>query len=318
MTWIPTSISHAPNPRASWDELDTLHQIAFGAKELTTGGAASSIRSNMANKRILLVGELGLDIWVEGTCEKLSPEAPVPIQRPTKITSNPGMAGNVAQNLRSLSPGIQIDFFSQSKSINKIRHIDQSSGAHLLRVDDGDDSFEPDFATQVIEGMARNPDGYLAFVASDYNKGLLSETFLTTLTDIAHEIGATMWLDSKKVLGQWSKDIDFVKINDKELKVNLVAGIKPWEWCRNLIVTNGKNGATLYRPDGSIEYHTKALSQSVFSVAGCGDSVLAALIVDYLKTEDIKQSMYFAMRVAAIAISKPGVVAVSKDEVEHG
>ncbi len=271
----------------------------------------------MANKRILLVGELGLDIWVEGTCEKLSPEAPVPIQRPTKVTSNDGMAGNVAKNLRSLSPGIQIDFFHQSKAINKIRHIDSASGAHLLRVDDGDDSFEPDFSAQVIEGMARNPDGYSAFVISDYCKGLLSETFITSLTDIAHEIGATVWLDSKKVLGQWSKDIDFVKINDKELKVNLAAGVKPWEWCRDLIVTEGKNGAALYRADGSIEYRTKSLSQSVFSVAGAGDSVLAALVIDYLKTEDIKQSMYFAMRVAAIAVSKPGVVAVSREEVDH-
>lgn len=270
------------------------------------------------SKRILVLGEHGLDIWVIGPCPRLSPESPVPIQTPTRTETNPGMAGNLKANIESLAPGTKIDFFHQTKAIYKIRHVDETSGQQLLRVDDGDDSTDHTFWERLVAGMAANKDGYEACVISDYGKGLLSEKVIQAVTEIMHEVGATVWLDTKKVLGVWSKDVDYVKINAKEYKHQFANGVSdPWNWCRNLIVTRGKEGSYLYGEGGQIAYHSDSRSGSIICLSGAGDSVLAALVTKYLANGgNIRTAMDYANEVAAVAVSKPGVVAVRADEVD--
>ncbi len=273
----------------------------------------------MANKRILLVGERCVDVDVIGTCDRLAAEAPCVIQKPAKTAFNEGMAGNVKRNIESLAPGTVIDFFHQPNPIYKIRHIDSASGYILLRVDDNDDAYDPDIWARIVDGMAQNPDGYSHFVISDYGKSLLREEVIKNLTDIAHEISAVVWLDSRKPLGEWSKDIDYVKINDKEFKANLAAGVKePWKWCRNLIVTRGKDGADIYGQDGSIIHHVASCAGRVFNVSGAGDTFFAALVVRFEHNKGaITEAMAYAARAASVAVSKPGVVAVSREEVDR-
>lgn len=268
------------------------------------------------DRRILLVGEACKDVFVYGDCNRLSPEAPVIVHKPTRTEINDGMAANVRANILSLSPGTKVDYLHQSNEIYKIRHIDDASGQHLLRVDDGDDAFEPDFWTKVIDKMAACVEGYKAIVISDYSKGLLSTQMMAGLGQIGRELGIPSFLDTKAILGDWSKDIDFVKINDKEYRHQLANGVSdPWAKCRNLIVTRGKHGSFLYATDGSIAYQSPAVTRGVFSVAGAGDSYHAGLVIKYLESGDIRASMDYANLAASVAISKRGVVAVSEQEV---
>lgn len=270
------------------------------------------------SKRILLLGESCLDAWVIGPCPRMSPESPVPIQTPTRTDTNLGMAANVKANLESLWPGIRVDFFHQTKQILKIRHVDEVSGQQLLRVDDGDDSFEPDYWTKVVDGMAANKDGYCALVVSDYAKGLLSEKLIEAAVEVARELGIPSFLDTKKILGGWSKNVDFVKINQKEYNAQLKAGVsEPWRYCRNLIVTRGRDGIIWYNEDGSIRHLKASVAGKLACVSGAGDTALAALVVSYLKTNVNEEKILdYMAKAAAVAVSKPGVVAVSAREVE--
>lgn len=269
-------------------------------------------------RRILLVGEACKDVFVYGDCNRLSPESPVPIHQPTRTEINDGMAANVRANLLSLAPGTKVDYFHQTAEIYKIRHIDDASGQHLLRVDDGDDAFEPDFWVKVIDGMAACAEGYKAIVISDYGKGLLSTKMMAGLAQIGRELSIPTFCDTKAILGDWSRDIDFVKINEKEYRAQHTdyPSRPAWEFCKNLIVTRGKQGSDLYAQDGSIAYHSDAVSRGLSSVAGCGDTVLAALVIKYLECSDIQSSMDYANRAASVAASKRGVVAVTWQEVE--
>ncbi len=269
-------------------------------------------------RRILLVGESCKDVFVYGDCARLSPEAPVVIHKPTRVETNDGMAANVRANILSLAPGTKVDYFHQTREIYKIRHIDDASGQHLLRVDDGDDAFEPDYWTKVIDGMAACVEGYKAIVISDYGKGLLSTKMMEGLAQIGRELDIPIFADTKAILGDWSKDITYIKINDKEYRAQLAARVSdPWTRCQNLIVTRGKAGSDLYARDGSIVYHSDAVSRGVFSVAGAGDTVLAALVTQYLSNGgNIKTAMDYANRAAAVAVSKRGVVSVTWQEVE--
>ena len=53
-------------------------------------------------KKIMIVGDMMLDIYMKGKVERISPEAPVPIVAVTETFSRLGGAANVAQNLKTL------------------------------------------------------------------------------------------------------------------------------------------------------------------------------------------------------------------------
>ena len=61
-----------------------------------------------AQARILVIGDVMLDRYVEGTVERISPEAPVPVLRHRKAREMLGGAGNVAANLASLGGAVDL------------------------------------------------------------------------------------------------------------------------------------------------------------------------------------------------------------------
>jgi bifunctional ADP-heptose synthase (sugar kinase/adenylyltransferase) len=52
--------------------------------------------------KILVIGDSCIDIFRYGKVTRIAPEAPVPIIVPERETSNPGMAGNVVANFKSV------------------------------------------------------------------------------------------------------------------------------------------------------------------------------------------------------------------------
>jgi len=266
--------------------------------------------------RILLIGEKCLDVFISGPCPRLSPEAPVLVHNPRRTESNPGMAANVEANLRSLDPSVHIDFFHQEQEIRKTRHVDEVSGQQLIRIDTGDDAFSPDFSDRVLRGMSGEYD---ALIISDYGKGLLSTSFMCAITTIFNEMGKPVFADTKAVLGEWSKGIDYVKINTKEYNAQLAAGItEPWKYCRNLIVTKGREGAVLYFDPRGLSYQTDQIPVKIAGLSGAGDTFLAALVTKYLDNYgNIFSAMDYANRAAAIAVASPGVVAVSYKDLDN-
>ena len=68
---------------------------------------------------ITVIGELCDDIFVYGETKRLSPEAPVPVFNPIHTETNPGMAGNVVENLKALDKNIVVNFIHQKSSMSK-------------------------------------------------------------------------------------------------------------------------------------------------------------------------------------------------------
>ena len=86
--------------------------------------------------KILIIGDSCIDKFVYGECNRICPEAPVPVFNPIKTTTNEGMAKNVFNNLKSLAPDLNIDFISNSNQMVKTRLVDIKTNQMLLRVDD--------------------------------------------------------------------------------------------------------------------------------------------------------------------------------------
>ena len=63
----------------------------------------------MAKKvEILVVGDLMLDHYIWGSCDRISPEAPVQVVKIAKETHRLGGAGNVVQNLLALGAKVSV------------------------------------------------------------------------------------------------------------------------------------------------------------------------------------------------------------------
>lgn len=251
---------------------------------------------SISDFNILLIGDSCIDEYRIGTIDRISPEAPVPIIKITEIESVAGMAANVRKNLNNL--GADCDFITNNEEIIKTRYIDKRSGQHMLRVDT-----EPSIVPWSGRTMFPFND-YDAIVISDYNKGFLMYEHIET---IIKNSNCPIFIDTKKTqLADISASNVFVKINEIEYKNSRSTP-------SNLIVTEGGNGARLYRPTETKHFPTKEVD--VVDVCGCGDTFLSALTIQYLITNNIEKSIEFANIAAGLTVQHRGNYAPSYDEI---
>lgn len=242
--------------------------------------------------KILVVGESCQDIYQYGDSTRLCPGAPVPIFNSNnhRKTSG-GMAKNVYNNMVALAPEIEIDIYTNKdwEKITKTRYVDFRTNYIVLRLDQNENLYGTckvnnyDFAD------------YDAVVISDYNKGFLSEL------DIQHisKNATTTFLDTKKILGPWCDYISYIKINDVEYertKHKLTNNI-----IQKMIITTGPNGC-IYQNE---TYPVPEVE--IKDTSGAGDTFIAALAVEYVRTKKISKAIVFANECATKVVQKKGV-----------
>ena len=263
--------------------------------------------------RVLVIGDSCQDIFVYGDIERISPEAPVPVFKPTHTEKNDGMAKNVANNIESLD--MHIYTITNGNSIIKKRYVENRSGQMVLRVDEHD--YCDRIKIKKLQGITNNKftsysltgnvNKIDAIIISDYCKGFLEES------DIEHicKYNKNVFVDTKKKLGNWIKDADYIKINELEYKKNheVLSGNGFEE---KLIVTLGSKGCRYKDKVFSVE------EVPVKDVSGAGDTFLAGLVRGYLDTQDIESAIDFAQKCTTLVVQKHGVTSVTLKELENG
>lgn len=240
--------------------------------------------------KVLLIGDSCVDEYFIGTCDRLSPEAPVPVIKIVENYTAPGMAGNVKDNLENL--GVDVDFVTTDAVITKSRYIDQRSRQHLLRVDK-----EPKIP-RWDQKTPQSLEKYDCVVVSDYNKGFLEYEDIELLIK---NFEGPVFIDTKKTdLAKFNGA--FVKINELENRLKISSN-------SNLIVTLGSRGA-MY---GNKIFPTNPAE--VVDVCGCGDTFLAALSYQYLLTKNINDAILFANKAASLTVQREGNYAPSLEEI---
>jgi len=245
---------------------------------------------------VLLIGESCYDIYHYGSCDRLSPEAPVPVFKQIQSETRIGMAGNVFNNLEAFK--LKVDFITAAQQIEKHRYIDQRFNQHLLRVDKNE--------TYMLENYKFNPKDLTnkdIIVISDYNKGFLSHEECNRLALYCKEQQIPVFVDSKKAdLSCFEGCI--LKINEKE---NETAKKLPTTY--ELIITLGAQGCE-YQGE---TYPTEQVE--VFDVCGAGDVFLAALTSSYLESQDMHKAIDFANRCASYSVTKFGTYVLTEEDV---
>ena len=259
---------------------------------------------------VVVIGDSCNDIFIYGDIERISPEAPIPVFKPTHKESNGGMAKNVVNNVESLE--MTIYTVTNENTIVKKRYVDNRSGQMVLRVD------EHDYCDRVeikkLQGIKNNKfksyrlggniDKIDAIIISDYCKGFLEES------DIEHicKYNKNVFVDTKKKLGKWIKDADYIKINELEYKKNYEL-LSDKGFRDKLIVTLGSKGCR-YK---GLEYPVKEVP--VRDVSGAGDTFIAGLVRGYLDTNNIYEAIKFAQKCTTVVVQKHGVATVTLEEI---
>lgn len=302
--------------------------------------------------RVLVVGDAMLDKYYFGEVSRISPEAPVPINRVTKIKETFGGAANVAHNLALL--GCHTSLIAQigtenhgdnlidkliSRKIDilgvmrtdkptttKIRVI--SGHQQMLRLDFEDTAdLTDDAADKMLKNISAQIKNVDAVIISDYGKGVCTEKICQTIIQKCRAQNKIVAVDPKG--DDWTKysganfitpnlkelnDILPKKISNDDTEIETAArGVIEKFNLSGLIVTRSAKGLTVI--DGENISHIKAKTQEVFDVSGAGDTVISVFTLGLAGKLNSAAAAYLANVAAGVVVTKVGTYAVSREEL---
>lgn len=207
---------------------------------------AEEIFNSFEGKKIIVLGDVMIDTYIEGSVDRMSPEAPVPVVNFEKRSSRLGGAANVALNLKALGADPIIctiigkdenaDLFmklvneSQLKDSGIIAFDDRvttvktrviGNSQQLIRIDH--EKIEPISSSAEFALLEKIKDFCLkeeavAIVFQDYNKGVLTEDLIKKTIEFANENTIVTTVDPKKDNFLAYKNVTLFKPNLKELR----------------------------------------------------------------------------------------------------
>lgn len=238
----------------------------------------------------MLIGETCKDEYHFGECNRISPEAPVPIFDYKHELLKLGMAKNVKDNLESF--GCSVYFLTNNENyLIKRRLVDIKSNNQLIR---------EDFGNSVPRAIMPDNLDYDFIVISDYNKGLIDHSFIN---ELCKKFKGLIFVDTKKNdLSCFSNCI--VKCN--ELEYSQIINMPNQS---ELIVTKGKQGAEW---NGN---NYPAPKVEIYDVTGAGDVFLASLSVIYAYTRDMEVSIKKAIILASKSTKYFGIYKLTEEDI---
>jgi len=251
-----------------------------------------------SNYKILVIGDSCTDVFTYGNNFRLAPEGPAPVFNPVYTKSNGGMALNVKVNIEAI--GAKAVLITQNEEIFKTRYVDERTNSLLLRVDTNDKASRIDSELiQQIKLNKFNNENYDAIVISDYCKGFLTEEDISKIS----ESNSNVFLDTKKVLGEWCKSCDFIKINHLEFD-RTKHTIDKLDLYNNLIITHAHKGCEYQNKMYPVEQVT------IKDMSGAGDTFISGLVCEYVRSKDILKAILFAQDCATKVVQKKGVCTI--------
>ena len=299
--------------------------------------------------KIAVIGDLMLDVYHEGKCLRISPEAPVPVLLLQDSKQLLGGAGNVACNLKALGAkvflasltgddeasafmesrlkALGIEYFLyKDKARPSTRKVRLLSGiSQLLRVDSEDANPASEAAKEAISKalMARDFD---AVIFSDYAKGLLDEAFCQRLLSHFKGKGILTLADPKKNFKLF-KGADLITPNLKEAREflgeidvnnenslkNALLFMQEKLALKYPLITLGSKGLCFFDEKGDF-VQKAAQAKEVFDVTGAGDTLISALAF-FMSFMGLREASLFANKAASIVVGKVGASTASLDEI---
>ena len=316
-----------------------------------TSERIEEILNRAKNMSIAVLGDLMVDVYLIGSANRMSQEAPVPVLQVKRTERRPGGAANVMRNITSFgAKAVAFGVVGNDAPGNELRklladnHVDESNilsdrrrttekmrvmtaNQQIVRVD-----FEDVFP--VSKEVAAEMEARLAklirehkvdaVIFEDYNKGLLDRDTVQRLADIARENGVITSLDPHPghpmeiqglsvMTGLYCYDAVSPVENDANLKLVAERILHAWN-VDSLLITLGAQGMALFRDNAPLHaIPTKA--KEVFDVSGAGDTVIAIYTLCRAAGADEHEAAEIANHAAGIVVGKVGTAITSPEEL---
>lgn len=310
----------------------------------------------ISGKRILVVGDVGVDRYTIGLVERISPEAPVPIVFVQDEQFKLGLAANVADNVQALKGTPWLvgvvgedrtaqDFKKLLKSVNvESSHLiaDESRRTvlkervvserqQLLRIDyesvhSVDRSVE-DRIMAKVKSLIHRAD---AVILEDYAKGMVSSRLAEFIFAQAKREGKVVAVDpnSKSSLTLYkgayvltpntkeAESLSGIKIKDEDSLIAAGRAILKKTAAQFVVITRGKEGMAIFSAKSMKVQLIPTYAREVYDVSGAGDTVIAVLTLALSAGASMEEAAVLGNLAAGVEVGKRGTATVSPKEID--
>ncbi len=308
---------------------------------------------NLQNKtpNLLVIGDLMVDQYLWGECDRISPEAPIQIINVDKENKLLGGAGNVVNNLKAL--GAKVDVISvvgdceTSTELKELLNDIEVNTKHLVtqknritskksriiaaqqqvvRYDrESTDEISVKSQELILDSFMQIVANYEAVLLSDYGKGVLTNKLTQSLINIANEHDKKVLIDPKgpdfsKYKGAYlltpnikeASEATNINIRDDKSLSQAIVRLKSECNLDISMITLSEKGVAIY--DDELRIHP-TVSREVFDVTGAGDTVLASLGFALACELDIDSAVKFSNLAAGVVVGKIGSATTTLNEI---
>ena len=301
----------------------------------------------------LIIGDVMVDAYFWGKVDRISPEAPVPIVSVHKKDARMGGAANVALNIQALGANPILcsvignddngdEFLDLLKENNQsdigiLRSESRITtkktriiGNHhqMLRIDAEDTKAinldeQNDFFILIKRIILAEKIDVIIF--EDYDKGVLSESLIQQIVELAIVKGIPTSVDPKKTNFMAYKNVSLFKPNLKELKEGLKIDFnhhnkKELSEAIRQLENELKNKYTLltlselgvYINSTEESFHIPAHLRDITDVSGAGDTVISIASLCLAAKQDAKTIAELSNLAGGLVCENVGVVPIVK------
>ncbi len=313
----------------------------------------AALLCTMQTKKVLVLGDIMLDRFIDGTVTRISPEAPVPVLSQSQVRQMAGGAANVAGNLAQLGlnvhligvcgndaaatdleteigiyPAIQFDPVRIRGRLTSLKTRYRASGQQILRVDDEvtNDIDEKESERFLARVKAALNDVDLV-VISDYAKGALPLQLLGQVIAAVKATDKYIIADPKRSDVSAYAGVNLLTPNLAELQAitnsplstidavgEAASTLAKTHGFGSILTTLSARGMILSRPDGA-QFHDPASARDIFDVSGAGDTAVAVLAGAIAARADLEDAVKLANHAAGVAVGKSGTASVAPGEL---
>jgi D-glycero-beta-D-manno-heptose-7-phosphate kinase len=313
----------------------------------------------LAGLKIIVVGDVILDEYVIGRPARMSREAPIPVLEFESRQLIPGGAANPAANIVRLgSTAVQVGVTGVDTAATQLRQLLQAQGIETNGL--VNDTGRPTtvklrllaqmglrFPQQVarIDTLSRTPingqieaqvrarlethlAGAQAVLVSDYHGGLLTDSLVASLREVAAEHPLLLAADAQGELDKYA-GFGVVKCNagdaQQDVRRPLTSdadfGQAAQALCQRLqltgamVITRGPQGATLATANGEVQHCPAPQVTDVYDVVGAGDTSIAVLTLARAAGADYGAAMTLANYASGLVVRRVGNYAPTPAEL---
>jgi rfaE bifunctional protein kinase chain/domain len=316
-----------------------------------------SVLDRIQKKRILVIGDVGVDRYTIGEVDRISPEAPVPVLWVQQEKHKLGLAANVADNIKAL--GAEPFLFGvigkdAGASIFKMLLAEISvtdrylvtdlkrrtiikervmSGQHqIVRIDyESEGLVDSKLREKVFNKVKALLPKVDAVILQDYAKGLIDSDFSQKLISECRRRKIILAADPNMktatevyagatILCPNKKEAEAlsgVSIHDDASLVQAGRRILSKTKSDSLIIKMSREGMAVFKKGGGAVVRVPTFAREVYDVSGAGDTVVAMVTLALSAGASLEDAAILGNVAAGIEVGKLGTATVTCEEIRN-